>query len=90
MLHDVKNDLFHLLNALESIGKIGVYIVDVTSAEEFLEINEQMNFNASLSLLTNIGESIGKLSDESKQDIEDSDIAGIRALRNDHQFSWKG
>ena len=64
MLSDIKNDLMHLLNIIESIEKILLYSRDCIDAEAFYELNEQLNFNASLNLFSNIGENIGRLSAE--------------------------
>ena len=57
MLQNKKNDLLYLLNILESIVKILLYAADTQDAEAFYQLNDQLNFNASLNLLTNIGES---------------------------------
>ena len=53
-----KNDLLYLLNILEYIGKIWKYTENTKSVEELFELNEQMNLNASLTLLANIGENV--------------------------------
>lgn len=82
MLPGIKNDLMYLLNMLESIEKILIYSKDCANAEEFYELNDQLNFNASLNLLTNIGENIGKISEELKQlynNIEWKQIKGFRS-----------
>ena len=60
----IKNDLMYLLNILECIEKIILYSADCSDAEAFYENNEQMNFNATLNLLANMGENIGKISYE--------------------------
>jgi Uncharacterized conserved protein len=81
MLKGIKNDLMYLLNILESIEKINLYSAECSDAETFYQKNEQMNFNAALNLLANIGENIGKLSDELKQlypDVAWSEIKGFR------------
>lgn len=81
MLPSIRNDLMYLLNMLESLEKILLYSKDCTDAEEFYEMNDQLNFNASLNLLTNIGENIGKISEELKQlyiNIEWKQIKGFR------------
>jgi len=46
------------LNILEYIGKTWKYTENVKNAEELFEMNEQMNLNASLTLLANIGENV--------------------------------
>ncbi len=35
MLRDIKNDLFHILGVLESIGKIDRYISNIETVEDF-------------------------------------------------------
>jgi len=83
MLRDVKNDLFHLLNILESIGKTIKYAHSSKTPEEFIFINDQLNYNATLTLLTNISESISKLSDDTIIQLESIvDLKAIKGLRN--------
>lgn len=82
MLAKPENDLFHLLSILESIGKINHYLKDVESAEEFIEKDDQLYFNATLTLLANIGETFGKISKESQEYIDKDDLNGIRRIRN--------
>ena len=81
MLPCIRNDLMYLLNLLESIEKILLYSKDCSDAEAFYEYNDQMNFNATLNLFANMGENIGKISDELKlvyMDISWSEIKGFR------------
>ena len=64
MLPQIRNDLLYLLNILESIEKIKVYVGDLGNAEKFYHANDQLNFNAALNLFANIGENAGKVSEE--------------------------
>jgi len=80
--NDPRNDLFHLLGMLESLLKIQKYTRDIQSTEELLEKEDQMVFNACLTLLANIGESINKLSDSAKAGIASENIQAIRGMRN--------
>lgn len=82
MLPGIKNDLMYLLNILECIEKIILYSADCSDAEAFYENKEQMNFNATLNLLANMGENIGKISDELKQIYSDVDWSKIKGFRN--------
>jgi len=90
MLSDSKNDLFHLLSVLESIGKLQKYTVDIHTPEEFIEANDQMIYNACLTLLANIGESVGKLSEYSNQYLKDLDLSAIRGMRNRIVHDYSG
>lgn len=82
MSNDPRNDLFHLLGMLESLLKIQKYTRDIHSTEELLEKEDQMVFNACLTLLANIGESINKLSNAAKAGIASENIQAIRGMRN--------
>jgi len=82
MLPNERNDLMYLLNILEYIGKIWKYIGKATNAEELLELNEQMNLNASLTLLANIGENVSKITEKLKQNYSDIEWQQIKDFRN--------
>ncbi|MDR3243520.1 MAG: hypothetical protein LBT79_02095 [Elusimicrobiota bacterium] len=55
MLSNEKNDLLYLLNILESIAKIRQYTESIADVESLYEFNDQLNLNAALNLLANIG-----------------------------------
>ncbi len=82
MLRDIRNDLFHILGVLESIGKIEKYVNGIDSVEEFIETNDQLYYNATLTLLANIGETLSKLSDETQSKLNNIDFTSIRGMRN--------
>jgi len=82
MLPNEKNDLLYLLNILEYIGKIWKYIENTNNAEELFEINEQMNLNASLTLLVNIGENVTKTTEKVKNDYPNVEWQKIKDFRN--------
>jgi len=82
MLPNEKNDLLYLLNILEYIGKIWKYTDKTKDAEELFEKNEQMNLNASLTLLANIGENVSKLTQDLKQEYKNIDWTKIKDFRN--------
>lgn len=90
MLANPKNDLFHFLTILESMGKIDTYLNNISSADEFIEKDDQIYFNATLTLLTNIGEVFGKISSESKEYINEMDLKGIRGIRNRIVHDYSG
>jgi len=82
MLKHKANDLLHLLSMLESIEKIKLYSKDSESAESFFEYNDQINFNATLTLLMHIGETTGKLSDDLLENSPEIPWGKIRGLRH--------
>jgi len=77
-----KNDLLYLLNILEHIEKIWKYTEKTTKAKDLLVLNEQMNLNASLTLLSNIGENVSKISEKTKYEYSKIEWQKIKAFRN--------
>ena len=82
MLPSEKNDLLYLLNILEYIGKIWKYTEKINDVEELFEVNEQMNLNAYLTLLANIGENVSKISENTKQEYSNIEWKQIKDFRN--------
>jgi len=85
-----ENDLLYLLNILEYSGKIWKYTENITSAEILYEFNEQLNLNASLTLLANIGENAGKISEDLKQEYQDIEWQSIKDFRNKIVHNYAG
>lgn len=82
MLREKRNDLFHLLNILESIGKIEKYVGHIPNVDEFINANDQLNYNATLTLLANLSESLSKLSDDTQSELSGIDFIVIKGMRN--------
>ena len=82
MLPGEKNDLMYLLNILEYIGKIWKYTEKTRDAEELFELNDQMNLNAALTLLANIGENVSKISESLKNEYSSLQWKQIKDFRN--------
>jgi len=78
----IKNDLLYLLGILESIGKIELYVMPCYTADNFYYFNEQLNFNASLNLMANIGELCAKTSSELKNKYPDVEWQKVKDFRN--------
>jgi len=90
MLPNEKNDLMYLFNILEYIGKIWKYTEDINDAEELFEKNEQLNLNASLTLLANIGENVSKISEKLKQEYSNIEWKQIKEFRNKIVHDYTG
>jgi len=90
MLPNEKNDLLYLLNILEYIGKIWKYTEKINDAEELFELNEQMNLNASLTLLANIGENVSKTTEELKNEYPNIEWQKIKNFRNRIAHDYAG
>ena len=82
MLKDKRNDLLYLLSILESVEKVVLYSQETGTAESFFEYNDQINFNATLTLLMHIGETVGKLSDHLLENSPDIPWEQVRGLRH--------
>ena len=62
------DNLIYIFTILESIEKIKIYTKDLKDDEEFYCANNQMNFNAVISLLIAIGEENKKINQKIKDD----------------------
>lgn len=82
MLKDKHNDLLYLLSIIESVEKLILYSKESQTAESFFDVNEQINFNATLTLLMHIGETVGKLSDDLLEKSPEIHWEKIRGLRH--------
>lgn len=90
MSENKSRDLLPLLVIMESIGKISVYSKGFHSAQDFFMSDDQVRFNASLLLLSNIGEYVGKLSDEIKTRYSPIPWRQVRGLRNRIAHDYTG
>ncbi|MDF7821905.1 DUF86 domain-containing protein [Runella sp. MFBS21] len=90
MSENRNRDLLPLLVILESIGKISVYSKDFHNAQDFFMADDQVRFNASLLLLSNIGEYVGKISDEIKTKYSSIPWRQVRGLRNRIAHDYTG
>jgi len=66
-------NLIYIFTILESIEKINLYTKNFSDDESFYYANDQMNFNAVVSLLIAIGEENKKIEQE---------------IKDDYTFSW--
>lgn len=83
-------NLLYILTILEATEKIFLYADGYENAEIFLEANEQMNFNASLTLLIAIGEDSKKLEDSLKAEYSEIPWKLIAAFRNRLAHDYRG
>ena len=90
MQSDIRNDLVYLLRVLESIGKIQLYKGRIDDPIEFFQINDQQAFNASLLLLINIGEHVGRVSEDMKTSYTHIPWQQIKDLRNRVAHNYVG
>ena len=90
MQPSIKNDLLYLLGILESIGKIELYVMFCSTADDFYYFNEQLNFNASLNLVANIGELCTKTSIELKNKYQNIEWQKVKDFRNRIAHDYAG
>ncbi len=62
MQQDIKNDMLYLLRIMEAVQKLQLYTSAFSSWETFYFSNNQLEFNACLNQLVQIGEQAKKLS----------------------------
>ncbi len=77
-----KKNLTYILTILEAIEKILLYTKDVDNADDFYELNDQMNFNACQILLLVIGEETKKVNDDLQNEHPSIPWHLIAGLRN--------
>jgi len=77
-----RGDLVFLLNILESSGRILNYIKNINSAEEFKSIEMQLEYDASMLQLINIGENVSRLTEKLRQEHDFIKWQYIKDLRN--------
>jgi uncharacterized protein with HEPN domain len=90
MSESKNNDLLPLLVMLESIGKIQLYAAGFSDANSFFMADDQVKFNASLMLLSNVGEYCGKISERLKSEYPKISWKQIRGLRNRISHDYTG
>ena len=90
MSHASSNDLLPLLIILESLGKVEVYTNQFTNALDFFQSNDQLQFNASLLLMINIGEHANRLSEALRSKYPHVPFQQIRGLRNRVAHDYTG
>ncbi len=77
-----KRNLTYILTILEAIEKAFIYTEDILDAEEFLNANDQLNFNACQTLLLVIGEETKKIDKDLKNEYDSIPWHLIAGLRN--------
>lgn len=75
---------------LESISKIEVYTTQFTNPSDFFQHDDQIQFNASLLLLINIGEQANRLSENLRDKYPNIPFRQIRNLRNRVAHDYSG
>jgi uncharacterized protein with HEPN domain len=78
----IRNDLLYLLRLMEACSKIMLYAKQFTSAEDFFQANDQKEFNASLNLLSQIGEQSSRLSNTLTAKYSAVNWSAMKGMRN--------
>ena len=83
-------NLASLLTMLEAIEKLYIYSDGFETNEELYQGNDQLNYNACVTLLMVIGEECRKLSENIKADFPDIPWRNITAMRNRIAHDYRG
>lgn len=70
------------MTILEAAGKIGIYTKGFSSAFDFYQAHDQLNFNASLLMIATIGDQVAKISETTKAKYSDVPWLKIKDTRN--------
>ncbi len=90
MSENKSRDLLPLLVMLESVEKILLYAKGFQTAKDFLWAEDQLRFNASLLLLSNVGENAGKISESTRTAYPTFPWKRVRGLRNRIAHDYTG
>ena len=88
-MYDYKN-IAYVLTSLEAIEKLLIYTKDVKSAKDFLERDDQLIYNACLTLLMTIGEEVNKIDSELKEEYDRIPWQSIKGMRNRIAHDYRG
>ena len=88
-MYDSKHIAF-ILTSLEAIEKLKIYTKGIGSADALLEAQDQMVYNACLTLLMTIGEEVNKMDDRLKAEYPDVPWQNIKGLRNRIAHDYRG
>ncbi len=88
-MYSVKN-VAYILTSLEAIEKIKIYTRDIKNAEDLFDRDDQLIYNACLTLLMTLGEEINKISDELKVEHSDIPWQSIKGMRNRIAHDYRG
>ena len=86
----MSKNLLYLLTILEAIEKILIYKDDYSKSKDFYEADDQKSFNATLNLLTAIGEEIKKIDDSLKQKNKIINWRALAGLRDIIAHNYRG
>ena len=84
------NNIAYVLTCLEAIEKLILYTRDIEGAEDFLERNDQLNYNACLTLLMTIGEEVNKIDTLLKEEYPTIPWQNIKGMRNRIAHDYRG
>ena len=88
-MYSAKN-VAYILTSLEAIEKIKIYTQDISDAEDLFDRDDQLIYNACLTLLMTLGEEINKLNEELKEQYSDMPWQSIKGMRNRIAHDYRG
>lgn len=83
-------NIAYILTSLESIEKIKIYTRDVRSADDLFDRDDQLIYNACLTLLMTLGEEINKIDEALKEQHPGIPWQNIKGMRNRIAHDYRG
>ena len=83
-------NLVHILTIMEAAEKCFIYKGDINNAEEFFKHNDQLNYNACVTLLIAIGEESKSIEEGLKLEFPNINWKAIAGMRNIMAHNYRG
>lgn len=85
-----ERNLVHILTILEAIEKCFIYVEEIKNYDDFFKHNDQMNYNASVTLLIAIGEESKNIEESLKQEFPETNWKAIAGMRDIMAHNYRG
>ena len=83
-------NILYIVSAISAIEKIAIYTSGFTNSNTFLQANDQLNFNGTITLLIAIAEETKKIENKLLQTQPDIEWQNIADMRNILAHDYKG
>lgn len=88
-MYSIKNILY-IVSAISAIEKISIYTLEFSNSDDFLQANNQLNFNGTITLLIAIAEEVKKIDKQLLQSQSNIQWQNIADMRNVLAHGYRG